>query len=89
MITKNPRVCKKPRDYDTIYTDVYTGGLLGNIFACFFKVSFYRMQIVKNFDQYKDNPEVYNKYRSKVYDFTRFLMNEVLENTRIRRVYSI
>ena len=54
-----------------------TKKLLRNVFTCFFKVSFYQMQIVKNLDEYKDNQLVYKKHGNQIYDFNRYLREKI------------
>ena len=72
----------KYSSYKHTEIDLSTKELIRNIFPCFFKVSFYQMQIVKNLDEYKDNQLVYKRYKNQIYDFNRYLREKIFYYVR-------
>ena len=70
-----------------IHIDVDTAELLGRIFACFFKVSFYQMKKVEDSntaksDIDKDNREICQEHKNKIYNFNYLLQDEIFDKLK-------
>ena len=63
--------------WDNINVNVDTAELLGRIFACFLKVSFYQIKRVEAADTDKNNQEIYEKHKNKIYNFNDYLQKQM------------
>ena len=63
--------------WDNINVNVDTAELLGRIFACFLKVSFYQIKRVETANIGKDNQEIYEKHKNKIRYFNRYLNEQI------------
>ena len=63
--------------WDNINVNVDTAELLGRIFACFLKVSFYQIKRVKNSNKDKDNQEIYKNHKKNIYHFNDYLQKQM------------
>ena len=63
--------------WDNINVNVDTAELLGRIFACFLKVSFYQIKRVEAGDTDKNNQEIYKNHKKHIYHFNDYLQKQM------------
>ena len=63
--------------WDNINVNVDTAELLGRIFACFLKVSFYQIKRVEAGDTDKNNQEIYKNHKKNIYHFNDYLQKQM------------
>ncbi|MBQ9491284.1 MAG: hypothetical protein IJU86_00705 [Firmicutes bacterium] len=69
---KNVKSC-----WSNINVNVDTAELLGRIFACFLKVSFYQIKRVEAADTDKNNQEIYKNHKKNIYYFNEYLQEQI------------
>lgn len=57
--------------------------MLGRIFACFLKVSFYQIKRVKESNTDKDNQEIYKKHKYRIYHFNCYLREKIFDRLEV------
>ena len=65
--------------WDNINVNVDTAELLGRIFACFLKVSFYQIKRVETANKDKDNQGIYKNHKKNIYHFNYYLQEQMVD----------